>query len=1151
MGTMTCPACRSTNDPESRFCGTCGAVLQRQCPGCGELLSGELAFCTTCGAPTVGSRAERPRGEERRLVTVLFADLVGFTARAEALDPEDVRALLAPYHARVRAEIERFGGTVEKFIGDAVMALFGAPVAREDDGERAVRAALAVRDAVARAGDDTAEAALQVRIGVATGEALVVLDARPQDGEGMAAGDIVNTAARLQSGAPVNGILVGEGTYRATRHAIAYREHHPVAAKGKTKPVRAWEALAPTAETIVALPEDAPVAFVGRRAELAGLLAALGEARGARRPMLVTLVGAAGLGKSRLLYELFVRVDEQVEWLRGRSPAYGDGVAFWALGEMAKAGAGILETDTAEEAEAKLHGTLGSLLGPTEAGWVERHLRPLVGLGEDAEVRGDNRGEVFAAWRRYFEAAAGRKPLLLAFEDLHWADEGLLDFIELLVASARDVPLLVVATTRPELLERRPAFGADGGRARRLDLAPLTGEETAELLTALFQQAEIPAGVADALVSRSEGNPLYAGEYARMLFDRGYLRRADGAWRLARRDELPLPESVQSVISARLDALSVEEKSLVQDAAVIGKVFWLGGLVAVSGRERARAEALLVRLEHKELVRRERRTVLAGETQYSFGHVLVRDVAYGQIARARRAETHRLAAEWLEGLAAGRAENLAEMLAHHYVSALRYAQAARQHTAGLSDRARLVLRDAGDRASGLGAFGPAARFYAAALELWPDEDPGRPELLFRSGQALYHAEQGGEPELAAARDGLVERGNRALAAEAEVMIYGLLSGRGQRGEALAHLRRAGDLVAAEGASRSKAYVLTHSSRYFMLAAEEEQAIRVGRQALAMAEELGLDELRAHALTNIGLARVTSGDHDGVADMERAIAIATAINSPESVRASKVLGATLLLLGELSRTARLFASGREAADRFGDAYNIRWLAGAEVLELYWAGQWDEAVAEAERFFAVSDATGPHYMEAVCRRVRALARLGRGELAAAGEDAEKALAFARTARDPWLLHPALATAARIGAAAGATEQAGRHADELLGIWAHEDAILSYELPDLVVALESLERADDLRGAALGVEKPTRWLLAAAAFAAGDFEEAARLYAEIGSLPDEAFARLRAAETLLAQGRRREAGAELERALGFFRRAGATGLIQDAEVLHAGVV
>ena len=458
------------------------------CPACGTENAEAARFCSACGASlTVATAARR---EERKVVSVVFVDLVGSTARAETSDPEDVRALLRVYHERARDELESFGGTVEKFIGDAVVAVFGAPVAHEDDPERAVRAALAVRDAVARLNEDEPDRDLHVRVAVNTGEALVSLDASPGEGEAMVAGDVINTAARIQSAAPVDGILVGEQTYTATERQIVYREADAIEAKGKAEPVRVWEALEARSRLGVDLGGAGRAALVGRDRELDLLVDALTRSRRERSTQLVTLVGVPGIGKSRLVYELRRVVDEDDElitWKQGRCLPYGEGVSFWALGEIVKAQAGILESDAAEAASAKLEEVVGLLPDEGERAWVARHLRPLVGLGSD-DLSEDTRGEAFAAWRRFIEAIAESGPTVLVFEDLHWADDGLLDFVDNLVDWVDGVPLLVLCTARPELLDRRPGWGGGKRNATVVSLAPLADEDTAGLVLALLER---------------------------------------------------------------------------------------------------------------------------------------------------------------------------------------------------------------------------------------------------------------------------------------------------------------------------------------------------------------------------------------------------------------------------------------------------------------------------------------------------------------------------------------------------------------------------------------------------------------------------------------------------------------------------------------
>ncbi len=622
------------------------------------------------------------------MVTCLFCDLVGFTARAEAMDPEDVRRLLQPYHARVRGELERFGGTVEKFIGDAVMAVFGAPIAHEDDPERAVRAALAIRDSLA------ADGQLEVRIGITTGEALVALDGRPEAGEGMVSGDVVNTAARLQAAARPGGLLVDESTMRATERAIDYAEASMIDAKGKSLPIAVWHAARARARVGVERLSDTPL--VGRERELTLLRSTWSRVAEEREPQLTTLVGVPGIGKSRLVSELFettrTGAHGLVDWRSGRSLPYGEGVTFWALSEIVKAQAGILESDPLDATAAKLRQAVESVLSdPAEAGWVERHLRPLAGLDADEGSASGDASEAFAAWRRFLEVIALERRLVLVFEDLHWADDAMLDFIDYLVDRSRSVPLLALCTARPELLTRRPGWGGGKVNSSTILLSPLSEDETSSLVSALLGKAAIDPDVWESLLERAGGNPLYAEEFARMLVERP--------------TETVVPETVQGMIAARIDTLSPEEKALLQNAAIVGRVFWLGAL----GRERWTIEERLHSLERKEFVRRELRSSVAGEDEYVFRHALVRDVAYEQIPRSERADMHRDAAEWIESL--GRLDDHAETLAHHYAAALEFARVSGQDVGDLPVRAQSAAREAGDRASTLNAYARAARFY--------------------------------------------------------------------------------------------------------------------------------------------------------------------------------------------------------------------------------------------------------------------------------------------------------------------------------------------------------------------------------------------------------------------------------------------------------
>jgi class 3 adenylate cyclase/tetratricopeptide (TPR) repeat protein len=1104
------------------------------CPQCGRENATDARFCSNCGAQ-LAVEAE-PAREERKVVTVLFADLVGFTSRAEQMDPEDVRAVLEPYHARLREELEQRGGTVEKFIGDAVMALFGAPTAHEDDSERAVRAALAIRDWIREAGE------LQLRIGITTGEALVALGARPAEGEGMASGDVVNTAARLQSAAPANGILVDEATRRATGQAISYAEHDPVDAKGKAEPVPVWEVVEARSRYGVDVGRASGALLVGREKELDLLSSTLERVKQEQSPQLVTLVGVPGIGKSRLVAELFAAIDvvpELIYWRQGRCLPYGEGVTYWALSEMVKAHAGILETDTEEQALQKLREVVAeSIEDAPETDWVEAHLRPLIGLAEETQSGADRQAESFAAWRRFFEALAERGPLILVFEDLHWADDSLLDFIDHLVDWATGVPLLVVCTARPELLARREGWGGGKPNAATISLSPLSADETARLVHALLERAVLPAEVQATLIERAGGNPLYAEEFARMV----ELSNGDET-------EIRLPESVQGIIAARLDAVPLEEKLLLQDAAVVGKVFWLGAVERIGQLDRSEAQHVLHRLERKEFVRRERRSSVGDESQYLFRHLLVRDVAYSQIPRAARAEKHRVAADWIESL--GRPDDHAEMLAHHYVTALELDRAAGVESHELAERARLRLLEAGDRAYALSAFPAAMRFYSAALDLWPTDDPERPQLLLRLGRVAAQAESGSAADvLKEARDGLLAGGYLEDAADAEALLSEHFWLQGERDRSSEHLDRAVALVQDRPTSYRKAHIVANASRFRMLAGDGEATIRLGREALSMMEELGGDdEGRAFVLNNIGSARVRAGDASGLDDLEESVAISDAINSAESVRGLGNLASIVTDLGELGRRQELIERGVATAERFGMAEFRRWLRAELFWTLYWDGRWSELSRGLDEQVDDFEATG-YWLETPCRWLRARIRLGHGDRRGAVDDVERAIERARLAKDPQLMWPALSVGARVFAYSD-SQKASDHVNEVLSQWkalAFAVPLASDWLGDLAIALDALGRAGELVEAAAAAKSIYPWLEAAAAYAAGDFAGAGDVYGRIGALPEEGYARLRAARALVERGRRAEADLQLERSLAFFRSAGATAYVREGEALLA---
>jgi class 3 adenylate cyclase/tetratricopeptide (TPR) repeat protein len=1002
--------------------------------------------------------------EERKVVTVLFADLVGFTSRAELMDPEDVRALLSPFYARLRTELERFGGTVEKFIGDAVMALFGAPTAHEDDPERAVRAALAIRDWAA--GRDRT----QVRLGVNTGEALITLRARPGQGEAMAAGDVVNTAARLQAAAPVNGILVGERTFAATRSVIEYRMAPPVPAKGKREPVPVWEAVQARARFGVDVPHQARTALVGRQRELGVLRDALVRVRAERSPQLVTVMGVPGIGKSRLVYELGRIADaerELISWRQGRSLPYGEGVSYWALAEMVKAQAGILEDDTAGRAGAKLAQMTASIVRGSDADWVRRHLGALIGLGKSGASAGDDRRtEVFAAWRQFFEALAEARPLVLVFEDLHWADDGLLDFVDYLAGSAGCVPLLVVGTTRPELLGRRPGWGAGKPNALTLSLAPLSDDETARLMGLVAGQAVLEGRQRAALLAHAAGNPLFAEQYVQMLADQ------------PAGQQLPVPESVQAIISARLDLLAPQEKRLMQDAAVIGKVFWPGAAAALgnstSGGEwdETEMEEHLQALERKQFIRRERISSVAGEQQYAFTHVLLRDVAYGQIPRRVRAGKHARAAGWITSL--GRPDDHAEMLAHHYLSALELARAASQDIASLAPQARTALQAAGDRASALAAFATAVKHYRAALALLPHAaHKERADLLRLVGTELFKAGEFKQAQVALTRGSHAATVAGLPAVQARIRIqladiHTMLGG--DYAEALAECEAAIAVLDAEGDLEGLAEAWTLAGKLRSWRGDSPADREALERAMTYARQSGNHRLYLRAATwlVVGLTEELPIPADAVidlveqlfdeasdepwaqatlltplaalyaytgrfADARAALARGHSIFADSAAkiplsRITMTAGEIELIAGDPVAAERHFREADEALRALGEQGHLASNAGMLADALYAQGRFDEAYQMTEEAQAAA-VSGDIDAQARWRATRAKL-LGRyGEFTAARGLADEAEALTRPTSSVLLRAETLIAKAEVERLAGARDQAAASLHEAL--------------------------------------------------------------------------------------------------------------------------
>jgi class 3 adenylate cyclase/tetratricopeptide (TPR) repeat protein len=898
---VICATCGSPNEPNRKFCGECGSPLASACPNCGAGNAPGVKFCGECGIdlraagggpiaqPTAvgagtgegsdGSQAAATPTAERRLVSVLFADMVGFTTLSEDRDPELVRELLSRYFETARQIIDSYGGIVEKFIGDAVMAVWGTPVAHEDDAERAVRTGLDLVEAIKGIGREV-NADLQLRAGVLTGEAAVTLGATH---EGMVAGDLVNTASRLQSVAMPGVVLVGESTMEAASRAIAFEPAGEQALKGKALPVPAYRALRVVARRGGAgRSEQLEAPFVGRAPELR-MLKDFHEATAAeRRPRLVSIMGQGGIGKTRLVWEFQKYMDgvtEVVYWHQGRSPAYGEGISFWALAEMVRSRAGITESDDPETAQAKVRAALQEWVpDESERRWIEPRLLHLLGIEPgDGESKPDQES-LFAAWRLFFERIAERGVVVLVFEDLQWADGGLLDFIDHLLEWSRDRPIYLITLARPELLDRRSDWGAGRRNFTSLVLEPLGSDEMRELLRGLIPG--MPDQVMDRILARAEGIPLYAVETVRMLVSEGLVVPENDVFRpVGDLSSISVPASLHALIASRLDALDANDRSLLQAAAVIGKTFSTEALAAVSGMA---ADEVATRL--RDLVRREMLTVEADPRSpelgsYSFVQGLIREVAYGTLARRDRRRLHIAAARYFETLMD---EGIAGALAEHYVAAYR-AQPEGPEGDAVAAQARVALRGAAERARSLGSAIQAVRFLERALEVTPD--PGEQRELHAA--AADAALQGGHLEAIPHAERAVELarigGDRPILMATLWLRARTFFFEGRAADAVALLEPAAAEYVDLAESREYVQLAGGLAISYMLLNRHEDALRVVERTLPVAERLDLKSEALELIVSRGAVLAGSQRiQEGIAVLRGAVAMASqyGLNSTE-------------------------------------------------------------------------------------------------------------------------------------------------------------------------------------------------------------------------------------------------------------------------------
>jgi len=964
MARMICSSCGTQNPPGAKFCTECASRLAIACAACGTANSPTAKYCAECAAPLQGAAPAalaatrvaavvqpQTATAELRLVSVLFADLVGFTALAEGRDAEETRELLTNYFDLSRDVIGRYGGTIEKFIGDAVMAVWGAPIAREDDAERAVRAAIDLVAAVGALGPS-----VHARAGVLTGEAATTVGATNQ---GMVAGDLVNTASRLQSVAPSGTVLVGEATMRAASRAIVFEEAGEHLLKGKASPVPAWRAIRVVAERGGRnRSETLEAPFVGRDDELR-LLKDLFHATGREgRSRLVSVIGPAGIGKSRLAWEFLKYVDglvESVWWHDGRSPAYGEGIAFWALGEMIRGRAKLHESDDEPTTRSGIAAMLREHV-PDEAerAWIEPALLSLLGIGSGA----GSSQQLFGAWRTFFERLAASGQVVMIFEDLHHADPGLLDFIDHLLDWSRNLPILMVTLARPELLERRPDWGAGKRSFTSIYLEPLPVPAMRRLLAGLVPG--LPAAARDAIVKRADGIPLYAVETVRMLLAQSRLVLEDGVYRpVDDLTDLAVPDTLTALISARLDELDAPDRALVADAAVLGQSFTLAGVAAVSGLDPAAIELRLRAFVRRELLVQQADPRSPERGQYAFVQALIREVAYNTLAKRDRKVRHLAAARYLESLGS---DELAGVLANHYLAAQGYASDGPEADA-LAAQARVALRGAADRAAALGAHTQAITFLEHAIEVSPDP-ADRVELHER---ALASANRGLVNEIAqrhalGALEARRELGDRAGIAAATAAWAGTIAGFGAGGgRSLEILLPAWEEFADLEATPAGVALMQEIARGYVGRKDDPAAIVWVERLLPVAERLDLlaETTRALARLSSVLFRLDR-PREGIILLRGAHELAVANDLEEVHRSTRTILTFREQFVDPAAGLAMAREGLEIASRLGSVAYGFLMVGNAVSCAIRVGEWAWALSLLDEWLT-NEITGEFYLE----------------------------------------------------------------------------------------------------------------------------------------------------------------------------------------------
>lgn len=1156
LADVVCGRCGRASADGDQYCGGCGAALSPECRYCGRSLPAAVTYCTGCGAPRTDDLPEAFT-EDRRRVSVLFVDLVEFTSYAERADPEMVRELQIRFYATARRVVRQYGGVVEKYVGDAVMALFGAPVATETDVVRCVRAALELQRALPEAmgGPDRPG----FRIGVATGEALVDLAAARDGGQAIVAGDVVTTAARLQAAAPEGGVLVCGTTRALTADTIRYRPQPPVLLRGRRTPTEVWLALGADTRP-PAPPDDTPL--FDREHEMSLLAGSLRRTVASRTPQLVTLFGQAGIGKSRLVRELrrvAGQLGEPVTWHTGQCRPFGENVTYAALADIVAAEAGILDTDPEPVARQRLMEAARRVVPDADADQLARALGPLVGL----PGAGLPAGEAESAWRRFLVGVARRGPTVLVFEDLHWADEPMLRFIELLAATTpADVPLLVLATARPEVVERNASWAGTIAGSVTVTLSPLADSGIIALYRHLFGHDTDPQLLAP-LVELAGGNPLYAREYVRMLLQRGTSPATDDGWPPA---DLPTPDSVHAVIANRLDLLDPADRSVLQAAAVIGDRFWSGAVAATLGHPREAVEHALHRLEQREFVVQEPESSVAGETEFRFRHILVRDVCYQRLPRAERVARHERAAVWLEALArrdgSDTSGQATEVLAHHRWAAHEIARTLGVATPARAAAARAALHLAARRAYALHALDTAAGYTERALSLCSDAELGErlrlellaAEIAFHRDRSTFLAE-GGEARLAALAERLSVDGDPADQARAWTLLGQAAWLRADRPTALAHLERAAALFDPLPDSPEKVDAYAELGRLHMLDYDRDPAIAAAETAAAIAGRLGLLEAQANARITTATARFYAGEKDAMDELTEVVELCRRRGLLALRRAVRNLASAFQEEGDWRRSEALLAE--ELADEVQGGHTLATGYTAEAMRAYFHGDFDALARAADAFVATP---GWQWGDIRLPRLRACVRILRREPTPPQEADALAIARASGFRRP--LWTALAWEALTLALQQQHERATGLLAELVDSWRPVPVLASGEwvcAAAYAAALSGPVPAQLLRDALAAQPRQTRWssaalhtvtgavLIADNPRSAGDEHlAAATLHGDIPAVTDRMLSLALAADAYRRAGDTERAAPVLAEVRAFAERAGAPGLL---ELAHPG--